>query len=579
MTLLKKVYFLNLGFGNKYGKDEKLRQRLLIINIILLTGSFLYIIYDFFQDFILKGYYGIDNITVILLLLNSIFSLILYKKKRYLADKLLTAFLPQLFVFSCAYIGVGHGEFFYWFPLVILGLSILPVLMFDLKAERFWLITAAAYNFIILIFHEDLLLRTADGHFMETYASMSINAGFYKSVQIVLYLFLNLLLYIVIRVNNHQEILCERANKSLARERDRLDYLNAEILAQRNAMNKAASILVTDENGNIQAANRNFCRITGYSLKELMGKNPRIFNSGYHSKKFFREMWQTIKSGNIWSGEIKNKHKDNTYYWLDTTIAPVYNRENKQTGFLAIRFDCTKRKIYEEELVKLNKEKENILYAIAHDLKNPLVNLIAMLQLTKKKAVRGDEIAKGFELMENDCNYSLKLIEQLLEVGRLENMHQEIKTEPVDLKLIVQHCIDQFQEIIDKKRIKVKKKFSKLKRTIRVDIDKFENVINNLLYNAIKFTPEGGEVLISTDLKDDNKTEIKIVDTGIGIPEEQLPYIFDKFTKAGRPGTNGEKSSGLGLWIVKRIIELHNGEIHIFSKVDAGTEVEVILPD
>ena len=577
MEFLKGIYFLNLGFGSKYGSEEKILQRLFVINIILLCGSFLYVIFDFVNDFLLNGGYKQGDLPVLLLFASSLFSLILYKRGFFFADKLLTVYAPQIFVFGCAYFDMVHGEYFLWLPLVLLGFSVFPVLIFDLKKEKGWLIAAVVFNLLYMVFYDRILFLKADPQYLETYAVLSANAAFYKSVQIVLYIFLMILLYFVIRVNYHQQLLCERINKSLSRERDRLDDLNAEILAQRNAMNKAASILVTDVNGSIQSANKNFCEITGYSLRELIGKNPRIFKSGYHSDEFFADMWKTIKSGEIWSGEIKNKRKDNSYYWLDTTIAPLYDKNGGQTGYLAMRFDCTKRKLFEEELMKLNKEKEHILYAIAHDLKNPLTNLLTILRLMKMNALDENQKEDSYKLIINDCKYSLKLINQLLEVGRLESLKGEMHKKSVNIKKLIQNSLDQFNDIIREKNLHVKVKYSKFINHVHVDVNKFENALNNLIFNAIKFTPDGGEIMITAE-KNADHTEIKIIDNGIGISEKLLPYIFDKFSKASRPGTNGEKSNGLGLWIVKRIVELHGGEIKVFSKENAGTKIELSLP-
>lgn len=578
MSFLKEIYFLNLGFGNKYGSDEKILQRLLVIDILLFLGSFLYVVYDFVYDFLIKGGYGIEDLPVFLLFLCSTICLVLYRYKFFLAGKFLTAFLPQIFIFGCAYFGVRLGEYFFWLPLVLLGISVFPVLIFDQKNEKKWLIFAVIFNLIYLLFYDRILLHEADPQYINSYAVLSNNAVFYKSVQVVLYIFLISLLYYVIRVNNHHQLICERVNSSLSRERDRLDFLNAEIQAQRNAINKAASLLVTDENGNIKSANRNFCRITGYSIKELIGKNPRILNSGYHDDAFFENLWKTIKSGNIWSGEMKNKRKDDSFYWLDTTIAPLYDREKKQTGFLAIRFDCTKRKLYEEEFLKLNEEKENILYAIAHDLKNPMTNLLAMIQLMKSNALNEKQKRESYELIINDCSYSLKLINQILEAGKLENLKNGLKKESVSLNELIQKSLDQFDSIIGEKRLKINRNLSDFAQLVYVDVDKFESAMKNIIYNAIKFNPIGGEILVETSKKGDNKTEIKISDTGIGISDQQLPYIFDKFSKASRLGTCGEKSNGIGLWIVKRIVELHEGEISILSKVNVGTQVKVIIP-
>ena len=127
------------------------------------------------------------------------------------------------------------------------------------------------------------------------------------------------------------------------------------------AMDNAAIIAITDQEGTITYANDIFCKTSKYSLNELIGSNHRIINSGYHSKEFFKEMYRTISSGNVWRGEIKNKAKDGTYYWVDSTITPFMNENGKPYQYLAIRYDITARKNFETKLIDLTKVQEAIL--------------------------------------------------------------------------------------------------------------------------------------------------------------------------------------------------------------------------
>jgi len=130
------------------------------------------------------------------------------------------------------------------------------------------------------------------------------------------------------------------------------------------ALDESSIIAMTDNRGVILSVNDNFCDISGYSENELVGNTHQIINSDFHSKDFFKELWQTISSGKIWRGEIKNKKKDGSYYWVYTTITPFLDRNNKPFQYLAIRFDITEKKLAEEDVLNSLKEKNTILESI-----------------------------------------------------------------------------------------------------------------------------------------------------------------------------------------------------------------------
>jgi PAS domain S-box-containing protein len=104
-----------------------------------------------------------------------------------------------------------------------------------------------------------------------------------------------------------------------------------------DAVNLASIVSVTDVKGNIIYANELFCDVSQYTLEELIGKNHRLLNSGYHSPAFFKELWQTIASGNPWRGQIKNRAKDGSFYWVDSVITPVFNDNNEIVQYLSVR--------------------------------------------------------------------------------------------------------------------------------------------------------------------------------------------------------------------------------------------------
>jgi PAS domain S-box-containing protein len=228
------------------------------------------------------------------------------------------------------------------------------------------------------------------------------------------------------------------ANKELVFQNEEKEKRAAELLTTNNELNQSEKLLqnslkevsdykdaldattiiaLTDEKGIIKKANSNFCTISKYSEKELIGQDHRIINSGYHSKEFMHDLWETIKNGKIWKGELKNKAKDGTYYWVDTTIVPFLNEQGKPYQYLAIRVDISNRKESEEKLKTVNKE---LVFQTGEKEKRAAELVIADIELAfqNKEKEKREIVTKELE----GLSYSAKLASQyarsLIEASR-----------------------------------------------------------------------------------------------------------------------------------------------------------------
>src|SRR4026208_2168084 len=150
------------------------------------------------------------------------------------------------------------------------------------------------------------------------------------------------------------------------------------------AIDESAIVAITDQRGIITYANDKFCEISKYSREELLGQDHRIINSAYHPKEFIRNLWTTIASGKVWRGEIRNRAKDGSYYWVDTTIVPFLTAEGKPYQYVAIRNDITQLKLAEEKILQQSAELQRaaqlsvvgeLAAGLAHEIKNPLAGI------------------------------------------------------------------------------------------------------------------------------------------------------------------------------------------------------------
>ncbi len=169
------------------------------------------------------------------------------------------------------------------------------------------------------------------------------------------------------------------------------------------------------------------------------------------------------------------------------------------------------------------------------------------------------------------------IIKGLIEIAQLEEKGELLQSQQNDVNKILTNSINHFRIRAEKKRIKIESLLCD-NAVIKVDSVKFSRIVDNLLLNAIKFTSEGGMIIISS-FRVEKGLNITVEDNGIGIDPMIMPELFSKFSKARRKGTSGEKSTGLGLSIVKELVELHNGKIDVESYVDKGTKFTVFIPD
>ena len=353
--------------------------------------------------------------------------------------------------------------------------------------------------------------------------------------------------------------------------------------------NSPVSVLITDTNADIIYTNRKFTEVSGYSSSEAIGMNPRAFKSGKHDQTLYKDLWGTILSGKEWFGELSNKRKNGEIYWESCAIAPIFDKKGKVVNFIAIKEDITERKRMEEQLQNAkteaemaNKVKSEFLANMSHELRTPL-NAINGFSEVLLESYFGDLNPKQTEYVHDileSGNHLLALINDILDLSKVEAGKEKLELSMVEISNLLENSIVMIKEKALKHNIELEIKIPENLKHFKKEIDqrKIKQVMFNLLSNAAKFTPDGGKITIEV-IKLKNHLQISVIDTGIGIEEDDKQKIFDEFYQVRSVQDGKPRGTGLGLSLSKRYIEMHGGNIWVESDgVGKGSCFRFTLP-
>jgi signal transduction histidine kinase len=232
-----------------------------------------------------------------------------------------------------------------------------------------------------------------------------------------------------------------------------------------------------------------------------------------------------------------------------------------------------------QQLQKSQKTQSEMISTCAHDLKSPVGSILSYLEILSDewKSMKAKEVDGIFERMTRAGNHMLDLIDDLLELGKIDQGKADFQLEPILLSDLCDEALNNIKGTTEQKEITQELNIGKGELRVKLDLQKAMQIINNLLSNAIKFTPRGGLIQVNIEHRE-KRIYMEIKDNGQGIPQEELDGIFDKFQTSSVRATEGERSTGLGLTIVKQLVDLLKGEILVKSKVGAGTSFIVNFP-
>ena len=346
------------------------------------------------------------------------------------------------------------------------------------------------------------------------------------------------------------------------------------------------SVIITSVEGKIEYVNPKFEDVTGYSYKEVVGENLQILSSSLTLHPEYEKLWNLIQNGNDWIGEFQNKRKNGESYWASVLISPIKDPDGKIAHFLGLEEDITERKKNELELInakekaeEMNRLKSVFLANMSHELRTPMVGILGFAQILKDELSDNGDI-EMVDLLIKSGKRLLNTLESILEFSQLESKQVYLNLRQINISVRVGNLIKNFNDRLDEKKLKLNLNF--INKTINVLADSrlIDQVLNNLIDNAIKFTPKGEISIETNEIIENNKTWgiIKISDTGIGISKEKQNIIFEDFRQASEGKTRSFEGNGLGLTVAKKIVEIMNGFITLESDLGAGSTFTIYLP-
>lgn len=308
-------------------------------------------------------------------------------------------------------------------------------------------------------------------------------------------------------------------------------------------------------------------------LKSVISKSHQ-----HKFDQFFDDLH--IKNSYKSSVELKTGRIVSDMRWFEVNTFQATKESSKARKVVGHILDITKKKEQYEILNRENKRIENFINMMAHDLKGPLSNCSLIVDLLRE-LMTPEELGKYnkyLSILQSTSKESGELITRLLYFATLKGETSKLDLDLYDLRHVIKDVVEKMDTRIFQKDITISYDFPDYALEVLLDIPLFKQVIQNLLTNAVKFTPKGGKISFASDYVEDRHVQLSITDNGIGIPEAHVNNLFRNISAIKREGLDGEKSTGLGLYICQQVMRIHNGDIAVKSKENEGTTFTINLP-
>jgi PAS domain S-box-containing protein len=373
----------------------------------------------------------------------------------------------------------------------------------------------------------------------------------------------------------------------VARDITERKHFENQMMVQSSALTAAANaIVITDRHGKVEWVNPAFTKLTGYTATEAMGQYPRLLKSGQHPPAFYANLWATILTGNVWHGEIINRHKDGQLFTEEMTITPVRDADGSITHFVAIKQDVTERRQLENRMQQAQKMEAigTLAGGIAHDFNNILSAMLGYAYLLHQDTTGNAESQENVEEILKAADRAKDLVRQILTFSRQHEHNPQV----VKLDIVVKEAF-KFLRASLPAQIKIEMNLDVAAPPVLADATQIYQVIMNLATNALHamegrpgrlnvnlepFLPDAAFIASHPELKPVEYARLSVADTGHGMDPETMQHIFEPFFTTKPVG----KGTGLGLSVVLGIVQSHGGLITMESQVGRGTTFFLYFP-
>lgn len=349
-------------------------------------------------------------------------------------------------------------------------------------------------------------------------------------------------------------------------------------------------IIITNADDCIIDVTPSCTKLTGYLREELIGAHTRIFNSDFHDSKFYQEVSKTIRSGEVWRGKFRNRHKDGSQYWAESSISPVKGFTGKITHYVVIKRDITQKEKYLSELRHAKKEalvatraKSDFLANISHEIRTPMNAILGFAELSMHNDL-APKYQSYIKNIQKSAGMMLILINDILDFSKIEAGKLQLESIPFDLNEELMFVSLMMQSAAERTQVELQFSYDyDSQLSLLGDPLRLKQVLINLISNAIKFTRQGS-VRLSVNQLVHTETEVRlkveVCDTGIGISREEQKNLFHMFSQADTSTSRVYGGTGLGLAISRELVSKMGGTLKYESKKGIGSTFffEIVFP-